>query len=835
MASPIRVVDGNQRTEPRLLTTCNNLPTSSEPGSDVDPDRNRPDDLGEPVETIYVDIDYEILNHFSSHLYQSPNKAIEELVTNGFDAFAENVLVYTTGPFTAERVLVWDDGDSMGLEDLERLWWIARSPKAGIEGRVTDRGGRQRKMIGKFGIGKLASYAIGHRLTHLCKKDGQYLRVSVDYRGVPRLDEITKSGTPLRYPTPVVRLDEDEARQYVESLLQREPEHAAAMWGRATWTLAMIDELKPDVSIQPGRLRWLLSTGMPLRDDFRVWVDEVEVVPTLEADAVVTWNLSEPKLRERIGAEWRAARDDGFVVGDPSFEPNAPRVELPGLGAVEATVKLFNRSLIAGKAAQLGRSHGFFIRVRDRLMNPDDDKVLLHEPSFGTFYRSQFVIRADGLDAALLADRERLETSSPATAALAVLQRALYLAAREELNSRDERKEEAKKTENVLPFELRGLYREPLVSLLLRRGFGPRIDPSTPAVNRGALGLDEPLVALDDRGFVINYSHPLLEAIQRRIPQTEKYREAYRVVELFAVADELLEGYLFDIGVPEERIDAVMRWRDGLLRAMAAKLTGADEEVIADVREASYRGKADFEKALASLLGLMGFEAKRVGAAGEEDVLVVAPIGPGDFRFIVDAKGSKNPVPNDNAELGPAAGHRDAVGAGWAVVVAREFVGFTKGDAAAVLRDCEAVGKVSVVTVDALVELYRAVKTYYYPLELVRDVLWTVETPKAKHDRIGTMQHPVDDFDFRSVLNEIWRAQSEEASGFPVPILSVMFTSSEWKAMGEQEFEQRLLGMETLARGLIRIGDGNVTILQSPANVAEQIQVSVEAVVGDAD
>lgn len=800
----------------------------------MDPALNRPDDLGEQVETIYVDIDYEILNHFSSHLYQSPNKAIEELVTNGFDAFAEHVLVYTPGPFTAGRVLVWDDGESMDLADLERLWWIARSPKAATAGRVADRGDRHRKMIGKFGIGKLASYAIGHRLTHLCKREGQFLRVSVDYRGVPRLDEVRESKTPLRYPTPVVMLDESEARQYVDGLFHREAEHTESMWDEESWTLAVIDELKQDVTIQPGRLRWLLSTGMPLRDDFRVWVDDIEVVSALEADAIVTWDLAERKLRERIVAEWQSARENGVVSGDPKFDDaEPPGVELPGLGRTEAIVRLFDRSLIAGKAAGTGRSHGFFIRVRDRLINPDDDKVLLHEPSFGTFYRSQYIIRADGLDDALLADRERLESSAPATAALGVLQRALYLAAREELNARDERKEDAKRTENVLPFELREIYREPLVSLLLRRGFGPRVDPSSPAVNRGALGESAPLVSLDERGFVVNYSHPLLEAIQRRIPQTERYREAYRVVELFAVADELLEGYLFDIGVPEERIDAVMRWRDGLLRAMAAKLSGADEEVIAEVREASYRGKADFENALARLLGLMGFEAKRVGASGDEDVFVVAPIGPGDFRFIVDAKGSKKPVPNDNAELGPAAGHRDAVGADWAVVVAREFVGFTKGDDAAVIRDCEAIGKVSVVTVEAIVELYRAVKTYYYPLTVVRDVLWAVETPDAKFARIAAMQHPVEDFDFRGVLDEIWRAQREEASGFPVPILSVMFKRDEWKAMGPEEFEQRLLGMETLARGLIRIADGNVTILQSPTNVAEQIQASVEAVAGD--
>lgn len=56
-------------------------------------------------------------------------------------------------------------------------------------------------------------------------------------------------------------------------------------------------------------------------------------------------------------------------------------------------------------------------------------------------------------------------------------------------------------------------------------------------------------------------------------------------------------------------------------------------------------------------------------------------------------------------------------------------------------------------------------KTYDYPLELVREVLWAIETPAAKLRRIAAMQHPVADFDFHGVLDEIWRAQSEEASG----------------------------------------------------------------------
>ena len=122
----------------------------------------RVDDRGVGVEDIIVPIDYSILQHFSSHLYGSPNKAVEELVANGFDAFADRVFVYLPGSFT-DNLLVWDDGDSMDVEDLKKLWWIARSPKIGD--RVETRGTALRALIGKFGIGKLASYAVGNRIT----------------------------------------------------------------------------------------------------------------------------------------------------------------------------------------------------------------------------------------------------------------------------------------------------------------------------------------------------------------------------------------------------------------------------------------------------------------------------------------------------------------------------------------------------------------------------------------------------------------------------------------------------------------------------------------------
>ena len=60
--------------------------------------RERTQDLGEQVDEVVLQVDYQIIEHFSENLYDSPNKAIEELVANGFDAFATAVHVYHAGP-----------------------------------------------------------------------------------------------------------------------------------------------------------------------------------------------------------------------------------------------------------------------------------------------------------------------------------------------------------------------------------------------------------------------------------------------------------------------------------------------------------------------------------------------------------------------------------------------------------------------------------------------------------------------------------------------------------------------------------------------------------------
>src|SRR5436853_7196364 len=79
--------------------------------------------VGTPVDRVELAIDYAIIEHCSKHLYGSPNKAVEELVANSFDAFAYKAYVYIPGGGQVEqRVVVWDDGDSMDVEALKKLW-----------------------------------------------------------------------------------------------------------------------------------------------------------------------------------------------------------------------------------------------------------------------------------------------------------------------------------------------------------------------------------------------------------------------------------------------------------------------------------------------------------------------------------------------------------------------------------------------------------------------------------------------------------------------------------------------------------------------------------------
>src|SRR5277367_4223338 len=87
--------------------------------------------LGRKTSEIAVQISYRIIQLFSEGLYRSPTKAVEELVTNAFDAGANRVQVDISPDLGAEdsMIVIMDDGTGMDRKGLSNHWLIGVSYK----------------------------------------------------------------------------------------------------------------------------------------------------------------------------------------------------------------------------------------------------------------------------------------------------------------------------------------------------------------------------------------------------------------------------------------------------------------------------------------------------------------------------------------------------------------------------------------------------------------------------------------------------------------------------------------------------------------------------------
>src|SRR3954470_5252017 len=142
-------------------------PTAAAPPTPAPNAPKKPDTIGTLSGDISVELSTRFLEHFSEQLYSSPQKAFEELISNGWDAGADYVDVRIASDLTqpGATLAVLDNGTSMNEEGLKQLWHIASSPKKDTPVLYG------RPLIGKFGVGKLATYVLANKLTYICKAE----------------------------------------------------------------------------------------------------------------------------------------------------------------------------------------------------------------------------------------------------------------------------------------------------------------------------------------------------------------------------------------------------------------------------------------------------------------------------------------------------------------------------------------------------------------------------------------------------------------------------------------------------------------------------------------
>src|SRR6266404_2879294 len=365
---------------------------------------------GNETEKIDVRLSYRIVRLFSEGLYASPNKAIEELVANSFDAGAQRVAVFLPTDFHDQgaTIAVFDDGEGMDAGGLRQHWLIGKSLKRDLAKLPL---GRQQ--IGKFGIGKLATYVLANRLTHISKSGSKYYSTSMNYKTVDeRGDEEVEPKAPIKIG--LRELTEAQAKLAVKDWTDSKAFQKCGFKlfgaGSATsWTLAILSDLKDKVhEIRRGTLEWVLRTALPLRDDFSIYLDGGKLEPSKAGKGrLKRWILGKDidELPKPAPDEMEASEDKN----QPKDSETRFALEHPAVGRITGYAEVY-RDLLTGKSDDLGRSHGFFVYVFGRLINVRDGHFGIppDELRHGTFGRIRVVAHMDGLDEYLQSDRERI-------------------------------------------------------------------------------------------------------------------------------------------------------------------------------------------------------------------------------------------------------------------------------------------------------------------------------------------------------------------------------------------------------------------------------------------
>jgi len=285
--------------------------------------------LGDAPRPIEVTLSNELVGLLSNQMYQSPLKAIEELVVNAYDADADECRVSVPDARTEEQfVAVYDDGIGMDYEGLRNLWQIGRSNKRTEEIAKL----MKRKQIGKFGIGKLASYTLARHVTYVTRTGRKVLFVTMDFdRFQPHAEGLAEPITLSVHRVSNLRQLGDQPQfRVVLDALGLEARALFSLKHDDSWTLCVLESLKETAAeVSVGRLRWVLATAMPLRADFALYLNRDAVVSSKETiPRMVQFPVGElgpqrlAKLAEpndtSAGTKWRVVKDHLVAERFPS-------------------------------------------------------------------------------------------------------------------------------------------------------------------------------------------------------------------------------------------------------------------------------------------------------------------------------------------------------------------------------------------------------------------------------------------------------------------------------------------------------------------------------------
>ncbi|ALA58145.1 ATP-binding protein [Nitrospira moscoviensis] len=835
---------------------------------------------GAEKEKLDVRLSYRIVRLFSEGLYASPNKAVEELVANSFDAGAKQVAVFLPSDFhdQAATIVVLDNGEGMDANGLKRHWLIGKSLKRDLKTLPL---GRQQ--IGKFGIGKLATYVLANRLTHISKKDAKYYSTSMSYKMVDdRGDEEIEPKTPIRIA--LRELTEDQAKAALKGWLDLSTFKKCGMRlfgtkAEASWTFAILSELKEKVhEIRRGRLEWVLRTALPLRDDFAIHLDGSKLEPSKSGKGLLKkWILGRDidELPKPAPDEIQVSED----INQPKESVTRHGLEHSAVGRITGYAEGY-RNLLTGKSDELGRSHGFFVYILGRLINAEDGHfgISPDELRHGTFGRIRVVVHMDGLDEYLQSDRERIREGPVLRDAQNIL-RAIFNKIRPELERLDANDEPGAKLAIKLASSPTSLARRPIIDMARAALHGKirsryiALPLGTTQAERDKIiadletraeipehfitGIDFAYNATSDDGIAVydaisgrlrvNGLHPFIGAFFDEFTS----KTSGLPLEMFAMAEVLLESHLHQAGLKQTQIDEVMIFRDQLLRYVAQESGRRTALIVANALRNARNDEDKLESEVVEAFRCLGFDATRVGGKGKPDGVAKAHLSPGDdkkprrYATTLEAKSKKKDgtkLKTKTFGVSAIARQRDEAQCDHAIVVAPAF-DHTPGKDSALAKEIradrentEAKGTPRTITaihVDDLARLVQLRPIKRLGLDKIRDLLWKCSLPEECKAWIDAAEKEiVAKPPYSRIINAIHALQQEyDLAAVEYGALRVALgkETPPYKVSTNDELVELCKAMAAMASYEITATDRTVELNQSPANVLAAIEAATKA------
>jgi hypothetical protein len=791
---------------------------------------------------VHVDISYDIIRQMSAQLYTNPRKAIEELVCNSYDAGATECHVKL--PKNKEDALVvLDNGQSMDLGGLKSLWQVANSPKKpDAQGRRID---NDRLQIGKFGVGKLAAYALGKRLTHVATIKGVTRIVSV---GKDEIKERGDGGAP-RFK--VYKIKESEAQKLLEPFLGSLPRPWKHNWN--SWTMAVVEDVEEgnfERALKIGILRRMIATALPVYKEFKVTL-EGEVVPerkipqtSIELSVEILNPVFRKKLESDLQEYWREhlhlekiddVSPDLFKIklakmSDPNnTTKQINAVDVPQLGVVAGKAILAKQTLTTEKLDERGYvNHGFAIYSHGRLVNPEDELFGISPRSHAYWRRFLARVEMPGLDDVLLVQRNAVSENSPRAQVAREVMRTLFNFTR----SLAEEKEEA---EDFVPQSFGSKLRSasPLLATFAVEGLG---DGAVPAggladidIDFVTLGEDGPAARYDaeEHAIQINEDHPIIAALDDFGEQRQK--QLRRVIGEIIAGTKLAEGYLAAKGVAPEIIRDLEELIDAALRTAASYIRDPVEEHIQEIEDASYEGGTRFENAVVNAFRSMRLVARRIGGSDNPDGIVEIPVtGNVNHRVSIEAKGTKGIITHTELSQATVARQQKESGCTSAVAIAREYQVDGKGGRhSALLR--ETMGKLPLLTVPAIAKILRLHQKRPFTYDKVAEILTTSNHPDELDGFIEAKWRELPELGLMKLVLEVAHEKSaEHDQNFPDPGMLVGDSRLVARHVGKEQV-RHILEAVAVTTGMVTIRDRNTYEFSVMAPVGTILAAMTEA------